>query len=441
MKPADYQIDAAGHVFERDSSMVFARVGAGKTLAYLMAMRDWKEEGIVKRTLVTAPLRVVKSVWRQEREKWQIPLTMALCTGEMDKDYQAAAIAAQTDVLLVNNDMFDRVIDSGEHGCDAVVFDELSKWRNPTGKRAKLARRTPFKIRSGGTGTPAPNSLDSIYGMCHTVGLGHLVGRNFDKWRRKYFYPTDFQQYDWAPFPHTQAELAALIKPYTYVLENNAVELPPIVKTPITVELPPELREIYNRLRATSELSDYDIVAGSAGVLHGKLRQVAAGFAYRNNAETVRFDEYRLNALADLVDEMNGEPLIVAYEFREQLAMLQRRWPGAPYLGGGSRDDDKTIADWNAGRLPLMFLHAAAAGHGLNLQQGGNAIAWLQLPWDAELYEQTLGRLSRRGQTGASVWSYEICAANTLDVAVEASLFSKMTTQDGLWEELRALGR
>lgn len=437
MKPAQYQLDASQHVFERDHSMVFARVGAGKTLVYLKTLQDWKEEGVVKRTMITGPLRVMKNVWRQEREKWRIPLTMALCTGEMGKDYQIAAITAKTDVLLVNNDMFDRVIDSDQHGCDAIVFDELSKWRSPTGVRAKLARRAPFKIRSGGTGTPAPNGLQSIYGMCHVVGLGHLVGKNYDKWLRKYFYPTDFNQFNWAPFPNTQAELATLIKPYTYVLENNAVELPPIVKTPIEVELPSELREIYNRLRATSELSDYAIVAGSAGVLHGKLRQVAAGFAYRNNAETVRFDEYRLNALADLVGEMNGEPLIVAYEFREQLAMMQRRWPSTPFLGGGSRDDDATIENWNAGRLPLMFLHAAAAGHGLNLQDGGNAIAWLQLPYDFELYTQTLGRLSRRGQTGASVWSYEISALDTLDTAVGGILATKQQTEDGLWAELR----
>ena len=135
--------------------------------------------------------------------------------------------------------------------------------------------------------------------------------------------------------------------------------------------------------------------------------------------------------------EQNGQPLLVAYEYREQLAMLRERWPGTPYLGGGSSGDDQTLEDWNAGRLPLLFLHPASAGHGLNMQGGGSAIAWLQLPDDLELYDQTVARLVRRGQAASSVYSYEICALNTIDETVADMAASKTRTQDRLWEELR----
>lgn len=436
MKPASFQIEASQFVYERDGSMLFCRMGTGKTLINLMAMQDWIEAGEAKRIMVVAPLRVAKNVWRQERDKWQIPLSMTIATGEQSRLAIETALLVKTDVLLTNYEFFTKLLEA-DHGCDAIIFDELSKLRNPTGKRQKQARRGDFRIRSGSTGTPAPNGLTSIYGMAHAVGRGDLVGRNYDKWLRRYFYPEDYLQQKWIPFKETPQELAEMIKPFTYVLEDGAVELPPIVRPPIEVELPQALRETYERMRATSQLSDLDIVAGSAGVLRMKLRQILSGFIYDHDGAAVGLNNYRLQILEDIVDEMNGQPLIIAYEFREQLEMLQLCWPGVPFIGGGSKDDEKTIADWNAGRLPLMFLHPASAGHGLNLQDGGNAIAWWQLPDDAETYDQTLARLVRRGQAGACVYSYEPCAFDTVDVAVQASYHIKTRVQNSLWAALR----
>lgn len=439
MKPADYQIDASQFVYERNHSMVFARMGTGKTLVNLMAMQDWIESREARRIMVVAPLRVVKNVWRQERDKWQIPLSMEICVGEMSTNKRKEAVQSGSQVLLTNYEMLTALLEDDTHGCDAIVFDELSKLRNPTGKRQKKARRGGFRIRTGCTGTPAPNGLTSIYGLAHTVGLGAMVGRNYDHWLRRYFYPTDYEQRNWAPFKDTPRELAELIKPYTYVLEDNAVELPPIVRPPIEIELPPDLRRQYDQLRKTSFLSDHDIMAQTAGVLRNKLRQMASGFAYRADGSAASFDPYRLEVLADIVDEMQGQPLIIAYEFREQLAMMLRKWPNMPYIGGGSKDDERKIDDWNAGRVPLLGLHPQSAGHGLNMQHGGNSIAWWQLPDDAEIYDQTVARLVRRGQTGGSVYSYEPCALGTVDIAVRQRYHDKTLAQDGLWAALRSI--
>ncbi len=438
MKIADYQLDASGFVYERNASMIFARMGSGKTLTYLKTLQDLIETGVIKRAMIVPPLRVAKHVWRQEAAKWNIPLSFSLCTGEMTKNQQRAAIEADTDCLIANYDILEKILEDDTHGCDGLVFDELSKLRNPTGKRQKAARRGKFIWRSGGTGTPAPNGLGSIYGMAHAVGLGHLVGRNHDKWRRQYFYPTDYEQRNWAPFPDTEQKLAALIKPYTYVLADNAVELPPIVRPTMDIELPRSLRRTYDEMRATSLLSDEELViAGSAAVLRNKLRQIASGFVYRTDNTAASFDPFRLEFLVDIVEEMQGRPIIIAYEFREQLAMMQRKWPGLRYIGGGSRDDDKTIADWNAGRVPVLGLHPASAGHGLNLQAGGNTVAWWQVPDDLELYDQLIARLVRRGQAGAAVYSYEPTALDTVDVAVRARAIDKTRVQDGLWAALR----
>lgn len=436
MKPASYQLEAADFMFERDHSMLFAATGTGKTLTYLLTAQELIEQGIVKRVMIGAPLRVVNNVWRQEAEKWGIPLTMALCTGEMSPAARQRAIEAKTDVLLVNHDMVPKILET-DHRCEACYWDELSKLRSPTGKRQKAVRKAGFKIWAGGTGTPAPNGLTSLYGMANAVGLT-MFGRNHDKWLRKYFYPLDRDEHNWMPFGDTPRELAEIIKPYTYVLEDDAVELPPIVRTAIEVTLPPPIRTLYERFRAESALSDHDIVAGSAGVLRNKLLQISSGgFVYDNRGEPVSFDPFRLNVLCDIVDEMNGKPLLIAYHYREQLAMMQRKWPGIPFIGAGSKNDEDTIARWNRKEIPVLPVSPASMGHGLNMQHGGNTIAWWSIPDDLELYLQMLGRVARRDQATAQCFSYEPVAKNTVEVLIQSRAGTKASTQDDLWKALR----
>jgi hypothetical protein len=433
MKPDQFQEDAADFIYARDASIVCAKTGTGKTLCNLLAMKDWIGEGVSERIMVTAPLRVAKYVWQQESEKWRIPLRMGLMTGGI-QTYDPSI----HNVMLTNFEMIPKLADM-DHGCDTLVIDELSRLRNPTGTWQKAIRKAPFKIRTGATGTPAPNGLTSVYGMCRALGLDHLVGRNYDKWLRTHFYPLDFEQYDWAPFRDTLPKLADMLKPYSYVLENDAVKLPDIVRLPMMpMPLPKELREVYDRLRKKSVLTDLEIVVGSAGVLRNKLRQIASGFIYGNDKKSHSLSPYRLNWMADIVKQQKGEPIILVYEYREQLAMLRARWPKAPWLGYQSENEEHTIAQWNMRRIPVMFLHPQSAGHGLNLQFGGNTIAWWAIPDDFELYEQVLARLARRGQRDSFVTSYEPVATNTIEETVKTVAHMKDMTQQGLWQALRA---
>lgn len=439
--PAPFQLDASGFIFERNASMLLAGVGTGKTLTYLMTMQDWIADGVIPRCMLVAPLRVVNQVWRQEARKWQSSLTFSLCTGELSAREQREAVEANTDILLVNNAMLPKVLEHGGHRCRGLVIDELSKYRDATGKWAKAIRSGPFDVRSGGTGTPAPNGYLSLYGMAHAVGLGRLVGRNFDKWKRTYFYPTDYLQHNWAPLPGTLEALTALIRPHTYVLEESTVDLPPVTKIPVYVELPPDLRASYVEMRNTLGLSEVDIVAVNNGVARNKLRQIASGFAYDNGGDAVRLAPWRLDALQDLVDEMQGAPLIIAYEFREQKEMMLERWPRMRFLGGGTAagDDERTIEDWAAGKIPLLGMHPASAGHGLNdLDLGGSTIAWWQPHDDLELDQQLIGRLTRRGQKAARVRVLYLVARDTTDEGVFSRLAEKDVGQEALWGALRA---
>ncbi len=451
MKPNKWQVDASQFVYERNNSMLLARTGTGKTLTYLLALQDWQESKAIKRAIVSAPLRVCNTVWRQEAIQWQIPVDFVLCTGEMSKHQQEAAIFAadfntnkdRSPHLLVNHTMLPKILKC-DHGCDALIIDELSRFRNPGGAWQKACRFSGIPIATGGTGTPAPNGLTSLYGMSQAVGLGHIWGeysRNHDKWLRRFFYAENphSTSLKWVPFKETPQELAELIRPHTYTLEEGAVALPPVVRRTIDVQLPPKLRCKYDEMRATSKLSDEEIIADTAGVVRMKLRQILSGFAYAANGEAVSLeDDYRLQVLKDIVEEQNGQPIIIVYEFKAQLALMRMAWPHMRWIGGGSTGDDKTIEDWNASKVEILGLHPYSAGHGLNLQYGGGcALAWWQIPDDLESYDQTIARLARRGLKFDSVFSYEPCALGTIETAVLASAHGKRKTQDGLWEALR----
>lgn len=414
--------------------MLFARPGAGKTLTYLMTAEDWIAEKVAKRIMMVGPRRVVQNVWRQERSKWEIPLSISIATGDMSKNAIRTAIDVDTNILGVNYEMYLKLLNE-DHRCDAVIYDELSLLRNPSGKRQKGARSAPFKLATGGTGSPAPNGLTSLFGMTKAIGID-FGWRSHDRWLREYFYPLDYDQRKWAAFKDTPEKLAEIIRPYTFVLDDPAVDKPTVEQVQIDITLPSRLREMYDRMREESVLSDRDIVAGSAGVLRNKLRQISGGFIYDNRGNPQHIDDWRLDTIVDLVESMNGQQVIIGYEFREQLAMMRKVWPDLRWLGGDSKDDDTTISWWNGGQLDKLAIHPASAGHGLNLQASqADTVIWWQPIDDYELYSQLLARLARRG--GASlVYSYEPCAVNTIDGAVMRASKEKAATENNLWKAL-----
>ena len=272
---------------------------------------------------------------------------MSLLTGETAD--HAGALSADTDVLITNHSMLPKVLAS-DHGCDALVIDELSRYRSHAGTWQKTARNSGMGITTGLTGSPTPNNYLSLYGMSRAVGLD-VFGHNFDKWKRAHFYPTDYEGHKWAPFPGDDSVFETL-KPYVYLLNDKEANLPEVVRPPMRLTLPDDVRASYREMRKTSTLTDLHIIASNAGVLTGKLRQIAAGFIYDNHGKAKGLSPFRIQAAAALVEEMQGEPLLIAYEWVEQLQMLLKQWPGIRYLGGGSTDDDRTIALWNDGKLP-----------------------------------------------------------------------------------------
>ena len=435
-----YQEEAADFLYANDRAMMLAPVGAGKTATTLVALRALLGDGFAKRVLVVAPLRVAQMVWPVEIRKWAPTLSFAVCTGSPAA--RAKALAAPVQIVITNYDNLQWLAEQ-KLDFDGIVFDELTRLKNPSGKRFKALDKVikDIKVRWGLTGSFTSNGLEDVFGQCKVVDQA-LLGRSKGAFMQQYFVLINPDFGEWMPRKGSLEKVMAVIKPATFVLDAGEYSdrLPPLH----TVEVRCDLydRKPYETMKKDFVLED--ITAVNAAVATGKLQQLASGFAY-NTTQTpshipgkwitvqtpVWFDTAKFDRLHELLEENQRANTIIAYNYQEELAELKRRYPAAQTL-----DDDRAIERWNAGSIELLLVHPKSAGHGLNLQHGGCHMVFLSLPWSLELYEQTIGRLHRSGQKHA-VWCYVMLTNKTVDEKIWAALHDKRAISDIAMEELK----
>jgi SNF2 family DNA or RNA helicase len=420
-----YQETAADFLYEHDRAMILAPVGAGKTAITLTAMYDMLYEGHVKRFLVLAPLRVATSVWPVEQPKWAPFMRMAVAVGTPAQ--RLAALNSSAQVVVTNYDSLQWLAQQ-TLDFDGVVFDELTRLKNPSGARFKaLAKVLDCKVRWGLTGSFTSNGLEDVFGQCKMISKA-LLGRSKGAFQQQYFYLVNREHNDWAPRPGALELVMERIKPATFVLEPGEYKdkLPPMHTVEVRMDLPD--RKPYEDMKKdfVARFPDATAVAVNAAVVTQKLSQMAAGFVY--TPEPVWFSKHKFDRLDELLAENQQANTIVFYNFIEELHELQRRFPHARTVD--------SIDDWNAGRVRLLCLHPKSAGHGLNLQHGGHHIVWLSLPWSLELFEQANGRLHRSGQLHA-VWCYVMLTNQTVDEKIWDALHDKRALSDIAMESLK----
>jgi len=420
-----YQNQAADFLYEHDRAMILAPVGAGKTAITLTAMNDMLRHGHVKRFLVLAPLRVATSVWPAELPKWAVGVTMAVAVGTPAQRLAALNSAAQ--VVVTNYDNL-QWLAAQKLNFDGVVFDELTRLKNPSGARFKaLAKVLDCKIRWGLTGSFTSNGLEDVFGQCKIIDQ-QLLGRSKGAFQQQYFYLVNREYGDWQPRPGSLELVMRRIKPATFVLEPGEYKdkLPPMHTVEVRMDLPD--RAPYEAMKKdfVTRFPDATAVAVNAAVVTQKLQQMAAGFVY--TPEPVWFSTHKFDRLEELLAENQQANTIVFYNYVEELSELKRRFPHVRTVD--------SIDDWNAGRVRLLCLHPKSAGHGLNLQHGGHHIVWLSLPWSLELFEQANGRLHRSGQQ-REVWCYVMLANKTVDEKIWAALHDKRGVSDIAMESLK----
>jgi len=419
-----YQHEAADFLFSRDRAMILAPVGAGKTAITLTAMSDMSARGHCDRWLVLAPKRVCLSVWPVEVKKWADHLKLAVAVGTPAQ--RKAAFESDADIVVTN---YDNIPSIDPKNFDGIVFDELTRLKNPSGKRFKYLLKIldQFQIRWGLTGSFTSNGLEDVFGQCKVVDQS-LLGRSKGAFLQQHFYCINREYGQWEPLPGALPKVMEAIKPATYVLEPGEYKdkLPPlhVVEMRCDMDLTP-----YNQMKKEFVI-DETITAPTAAAVTNKLQQLTSGFAYDSEGNARWFGDHKFNMLDDILEENQHDNTIVVYNYKEELAELKRRFNVATI------DEPNAIDWWNEGKIQLLAIHPKSAGHGLNLQFGGNKIVFLSLPWSLELYEQTIGRLHRSGQT-RDVWCYVIICNKTIDERIFAALHDKRTLAEIALEELK----
>lgn len=411
--------------YENDYALMQCAMGFGKTIVTLTTVDELIRDGHLSRVLIIAPLRVCDLTWRNEKAKWtHLNVSVAIATGTPKQ--RLAAFESDAQVVVIN---FENIkwLFSNQHlieKFDGLVIDETSKAKNVSGIAVKQLRHRVknFKWRLGLTGTLVEEGLPNLYAMALLLDGGKSLGRNKEVFMRKYFYPTDYSNYNWAAFTDTWDRLAALIAPFTFIADADAADTPPVVTRFVYVDLTTEAREAYATISKDLllELEGADIVASNMAVRSGKLQQLTNGFMYDEEGEAVVFHTEKLAAAREEIARAKADRagLMIVYQHTWELEALRG------YLGedcgvmgdGVSKKEAARIErEWNARRLNVLLVHPKSAGHGLNLQFGGSRVLFFAPIWSRDQTDQVIARLARRGQPDDYVEVSYLVGRDTID--------------------------
>lgn len=432
--------------------------GLGKTAVTLAAFKVLRDRGIVRRALVLAPLRVCTDVWPEELAKWTDfhDLRMTVLHGPK-KDQR---LRENADIYVMNYEGLPWLAREGikvwgtNDWPEMLVADESTRLKHPRTQRFKILRGgmlKRFKRRYILTGTPAPNGLMDLFGQLYVLDLGQRLGRYITHYRVRFFVES-WDGFSWDLRPGAEEEIYKAISDAVLRLDAlDHLDMPELVKTTIGVNLPAKARAVYEELKEefVLKVKEGEVTAKNAAVLTSKLRQVANGAVYADEEllghgrgakkEVVSIHKAKLDALEDLVEELSGQPLLVAYEFEHDYRAINSRFKDVPRLGGGvtTKQASEIIKQWNAGELPILAVHPASAGYGLNLQAGGGHVAWYGLTWNLEHHDQLIDRLWRQGQRRKHVFVYYLVARGTMDTLVLSALEDKAASQRELFDAVK----
>jgi SNF2-related domain len=440
-----YQQRLATFLYERDAAFAIAPLGAGKGAAALTALAELIRDGHRRHGLVIAPKLVATTVWPDEIASWLHLQHLHAAVLDRGPESRRAllATASAREVTVIGVDLVPWLAGelagvADDHPLfDMLIIDETSRFKDPSGKRSrallKIAGR--FRTRWGLTGTPRPNSSRDLFMPAAIITNGALWGRAFVPWQKRHFRPRDPFGREWVALPGAEKQIAANFGTIAMtVADEDMPDLPPLNVVVTPVKLPDAIMATYKMMARElfATIEERSIEAASPLIATGKLAQLANGFLYDESTDDPVFvHSLKIDWLHELVESLDGEPLLVVYEFIEDLRAIRRDFGEVPALGGltSAREAAQLIAAWNAGTLPLLAFHPASAGHGLNLQHGGSRMAWLSPSWSAELTEQAIARICRPGQT-RHVTVHVCVAAGTVDEIKRDRVINKMSAQE-----------
>jgi SNF2 family DNA or RNA helicase len=447
--PKPYQERALQFVLDNPRCQLWLDKGLGKTSVALHAIDQLMQENVVQRVLVVSTRRITKSVWPAEVEKWGLQIPLRDIEGSPTWRAQLLNtkwVGIETITFEKLKWLFDSWVKPRGRGrplpWQLIVFDESSKLKAPGTQRFRALRRwqhaLPRVVHL--TGSPAPSGLLNLWGPAFLLDHGERLGRTYTGFKERWFRTADPMGWKLEPLPGADAFVHEKLDDITISLRAaDYLEMPPLVVNDVPVDLPTSVRAGYRVLERDMflELSRGTVEAANGGVLTSKCRQMANGALYLNGEQRdweILHDE-KLEALDEVMEEAEGQPIIVAYQFRSDLARLQARYKHAAYLHG-AKDPDRVVAEWNDGKHQMLLIHPASAGHGLNLQDGGCHMAFFGCPWSFDQYDQCLDRIAGGLRRQRPTFIHRIIARDTVDEDVVTALEGHRTVQEVLKERL-----
>ena len=453
MKLRPYQQLIIQHILEKERCNAFVPMGLGKTISTLKAL-EANALADDSPVLVLAPLRVAQSTWPDEVKKWKLDLPITPIVGTAEQ--RALALRNDSLIFTTNYENLPWLIDWFKYNprpwpFKTIVADEVTKlkgFRTRQGtKRAKaLAEVAHKKVDRwiGLTGTPAPNGLKDLWGPMWFVDGGQRLGKSFSAFSERWFRKS-YDGYGMEPVAHAQAEIQSLISDVCLSLDaRDYFDLKEPITNVIEVQLPAKAMRQYRDmekkmfLELEGHLGPTEIEALNAASKTQKCLQLANGAIYTDDAKHwSEVHDAKIQALDDIIEEAGGAPILVAYHFKHDLARLKSAFPRGRVLDA----DPETIRSWNAGKIPILFAHPASAGHGLNLQDGGNILVFFSVNWNLEEHQQIIERIgpTRQAQAGHDrpVFLHYILAHDTVDLDVMERLETKASVQDILMKAMK----
>lgn len=440
--PHNYQRYAADFIVTHPIAALLLDMGLGKTSITLTAINELLFDSFeVHKVLVIAPLRVARDTWPAEIEKWEHLRDLHFSVAVGTEQERVAALRTPADIYIINRENIQWLIEGSgiPFDFDMVVIDELSSFKNHQSKRFKSLMKVRHKIKRivGLTGTPAGNGLMDLYAEFRLLDMGERLGRFIGQYRDMYFIPdkrNGMVIYSYKPQSDAEKRIYDKISDITISMKAaDNLKMPELISTECVVELSEKQKEKYDELKKELVLTadENEVTAANAASLSNKLSQMANGAVYSDEKTVIEIHDKKLEALEDIIESMNGKPVLIAYWYNHDLERIKKRFNVREIKSS------KDISDWNSGKIPIAVIHPASAGHGLNLQSGGSTLVWFGLTWSLELYQQTNARLWRQGQKSIVV-IHHIIAKDTIDEDVMKALRLKEKTQTALIDAVKA---
>ena len=447
-KPHDYQKYAIEFIESHPIAAVILQMGLGKTVCTLTAIEHLMYDTFeVSKVLIVAPLRVAKVTWSDEIDKWDhlSHLTYSVAVGS-EKE-RLSALKKKADLYMINRENLQWLIEKSglPFDYDMVVLDELSSFKSWQSKRFRAFMKVRPKVQRvvGLTGTPSSNGLMDLFAEFKCLDMGDRLGRFITQYRNAFFIPDRMNGqvvYSYKPRPFAEEEIYRRIGDITISMKAmDHLKMPEIIENRYPVYMDDGEKQQYESMKKDlilPYLENETITAANAAALSGKLCQMANGAVYSDEGSVAHIHDRKLDALEDIIEAAQG-PILLCYWFKHDLERITKKLDELK-VEYGRISSDGSIRMWNEGKFQVGLIHPASAGHGLNLQAGGNHIVWFGLTWSLELLEQSNARLWRQGQRAETVVVQYLVTAGTIDERILDAVSRKEKDQNALIDAVKA---